>query len=81
MSSLAGAKGGQEASPFAELAPPFAAEALMGHVAVLIGNQPIHMAYTLAPLLLRLQLPSPLAAIRLSAQAVEAEEQKEQLGW
>ena len=35
----------------------------------------------LAPLLLRLQLPSPLAGIRLLAQAGEEEQQKEQLGW
>ena len=54
----------------------------MGHVAVPIGNRPVHMAYTLAPLLVRLQLPSPLAGIRLSARAVQGEEQKERKqGW
>ena len=57
------------------LAPP--EQAPKGHAVVPIGNRPTH----LAPLPLRLQLLSPLAGIRLSAQAVEAEEQKEQLGW
>ena len=46
-----------------------------------VGNQPIHMAYMLAPLLLRLRMPSLPAGIRLLAQAGEVEQQKEQLGW